>query len=732
MEMISIPLTILLTSLIANLILGGLVISRDPKSATNRLFFFLVIAMSIWGTMSYLSFRDSDTLLYARLVLMFAVLFATLFFYFVLTFPNRNKMVSLKLSSLSYIWTLVVMLLTLSPWVFSAIQKNNNNGVGSPVVAPGIALFGLTVIFYDFGGLIVLAKKTFKSKGEEKIKRLYLWIGLTVMLVLIILSQFILPTFFANTSFIPYATVFILPFIAATSYAIIKHRLLDIRAAAARALTYLLSLFFIAIAYGLLVFGLTSIFTTNISVTSSQRGFYIGFALLTAVIYQSVKKFFDRITNKIFFKDSYDPQLFIDHLNDVLVQTIQLEDLLHKTSGLVSNTLKSSYVEFVLTNNETDSQPRVVSTSKHTLLSPTNATELIKLVTHLKSPVVSDELIDEGHETLRQLLNNIDAAAVVRLATHDKRIGYLVLGLKQSGDAYLNRDLILLSIISDEISLAIQNALRFEEIQQFNITLQQKIDDATHQLRKANDKLRALDETKDEFISMASHQLRTPLTSVKGYVSMVLEGDAGKVSSPQKKLLDQAFLSSQRMVYLIADLLNVSRLRTGKFVIDAQPTNLADLVEGEINQLTETAKGRGLELTFVKPKDFPTLMLDETKTRQVIMNFADNAIYYTPSGGHISVNLVETPESVELTVVDDGLGVPKHDQHYMFTKFYRAGNAKKARPDGTGLGLFMAKKVIIAQGGAIIFKSEEGKGSTFGFSFPKAKLKVQGVSDKAK
>jgi len=119
--------------------------------------------------------------------------------------------------------------------------------------------------------------------------------------------------------------------------------------------------------------------------------------------------------------------------------------------------------------------------------------------------------------------------------------------------------------------------------------------------------------------------------------------------------------------------------------------------------------------------------LDETKTRQVIMNFADNAIYYTPNGGHISVNLVETTESVELTVVDDGLGVPKHDQHHMFTKFYRASNAKKARPDGTGLGLFMAKKVIIAQGGAIIFKSEEGKGSTFGFSFPKAKLKVSGV-----
>src|SRR5690606_33770502 len=131
----------------------------------------------------------------------------------------------------------------------------------------------------------------------------------------------------------------------------------------------------------------------------------------------------------------------------------------------------------------------------------------------------------------------------------------------------------------------------------------------------------------------------TPLTSVKGYVSMVLEGDVGKVSSKQKELLDQAFVSSQRMVYLIADLLNVSRLRTGKFIIEAKPTNLADVVEGEINQLTETAKGRGLELTYKKPVQFPNLMLDETKIRQVIMNFADNAIYYTPTGGHIQVGL---------------------------------------------------------------------------------------------
>jgi len=300
-----------------------------------------------------------------------------------------------------------------------------------------------------------------------------------------------------------------------------------------------------------------------------------------------------------------------------------------------------------------------------------------------------------------------------KLMVRQKQVGLMVFGFLDKLDSLRDNDQALIERLSDAVGVAVDSKLLFEENQR-----------VLGQLQKTNQKLRELDEAKDEFISMASHQLRTPLTTVKGYVSMVLEGDAGKVQEPQRKLLDQAFLSSQRMVYLIADLLNVSRLRTGKFVIDAAPTNLADVVEGEIRQLKETAKSRNLEMTYNKPKDFPNLMLDDTKIRQVIMNFADNAVYYTPSGGHISVNLVEKPESVEFTVVDDGIGVPKAEQHHMFSKFYRAGNAKKARPDGTGLGLFMAQKVIVAQGGAIIFRSEEGKGSTFGFSFSKEKLKV--------
>jgi signal transduction histidine kinase len=300
---------------------------------------------------------------------------------------------------------------------------------------------------------------------------------------------------------------------------------------------------------------------------------------------------------------------------------------------------------------------------------------------------------------------------IVKLMARRQIVGLLIVGYNTPFDEIKPTDTELMDRLSESIGVALDNKLLFEENQH-----------VLKQLRESNAKLVALDEAKDDFISMASHQLRTPLTSVKGYISMVLEGDAGKLTPTQKKLLNQSFFSAQRMVYLIADLLNVSRLKTGKFIVEPSTVNLATVVEEEIGQLKDTAKARNLKLTYTKPKKFPEAVLDETKIRQVIMNFVDNAIYYTPAKGHIAVELKETPTTLEFRVTDDGIGVPKREQAHLFTKFYRAGNARKARPDGTGLGLFMAKKVIVVQGGSIIFESKEGKGSTFGFIFSKHRL----------
>jgi len=257
-----------------------------------------------------------------------------------------------------------------------------------------------------------------------------------------------------------------------------------------------------------------------------------------------------------------------------------------------------------------------------------------------------------------------------------------------------------------------------------NETLQQRIDEATRELRASNAQLQRLDKAKDEFVSMASHQLRTPLTSVKGYISMVLEGDAGKISDKQEHLLSEAFISSERMVRLISDFLNVSRLQTGKFIIDKRPLNLAKVVEQELDSLSTNASSRGLKFSYKPPANFPILNIDEDKIRQVIMNFSDNAIYYSGESTEIKVNLSVDGDNCKFTVKDTGIGVPHSEQAQLFSKFYRASNARKQRPDGTGVGLFLAKKVINAHGGDVIFESTEGKGSTFGFSLPIVPLRT--------
>jgi signal transduction histidine kinase len=332
-------------------------------------------------------------------------------------------------------------------------------------------------------------------------------------------------------------------------------------------------------------------------------------------------------------------------------------------------------------------------------------TSIQELTYYLDCTTASAELIK--HSPIKTIY-------LAKMVARQRLVGLMVIGSSGLASEFGAPDLNLLERLVEATGIALDNKLLSEENQQ-----------VLQQLKKANSRLKELDQTKDEFISMASHQLRTPLTTIKGYLSMILEGDVGAINKEQQPLLKQAFDSSQNMVDLIADLLNISRLQSGKFVIENKPTQLADMVEAEVQRLSEQALARNIRLAFQKPSDTPMLNLDATKIRQVVMNFLDNALYYTPKGGSITVELTTTPDSVTYTVTDTGVGVPKQVQHHLFSKFYRADNAKKMRPDGTGLGLFMAKKVIAAQGGAIIFKSEEGKGSTFGFSFPRKTLGIK-------
>lgn len=579
-------------------------------------------------------------------------------------------------------------------------------------------------------GVAFLVKSYREARGKEKrILQLTMW-GLSVSAFTLVVSNTLVPLVFSDieySSLAGYSSYLSVLFFAIFIWiAISKHKLFNLRYAASRSLTYFASVSGVVAIYTMLILLLSGTDIISNNVSNSQRVAFAVIAVISGFLFQPFKKFFDKLTNRIFYRDSYDSQQLIDDLNQALVTNTNIDSLLTKASLLLQENLKSTFVTFYI-RETAYFPPRVIGAHRK---SPEykDIKELQRLaaISYKKIVISNNSWQNEEEKVLKEILRSNDIDVMARLvSTLEYRVngmGYLFIGQKKSGTPYSSKDLRIIEIITNELVIAVENVLRYEEIEQFNVTLQKKIDDATKELKQTNQKLLALDEAKDEFVSMASHQLRTPLTSIKGYLSMVLEGDMGKISESQKEMLGQAFFSSQRMVYLISDLLNVSRLKTGKFTIEKKPVYLPDLVDSEISQLSEGAKAKNLTLSFSKPDKFPTLSLDEMKLRQVVMNFTDNAIYYTPQGGKITVELKETPKSVEFKVTDSGIGVPKAEQHKLFTKFYRAENARKTRPDGTGLGLFMAKKVVVAQGGSIIFDSKEGKGSTFGFSFPKANL----------
>jgi len=716
-----VEVVVLSTGVIVTVLSGLFVFSRNPKHIVNRLYGLLSLCLASYITANHLSLQTDDRLLYIRIVIASSSAAVALVYYLVTKLKNTKKELT-PLQKAGILATLAIIILDFTPFIFSGLNEGQNP---APVPGIGVLFFVFHLLVFLLTSLIFLAKNIRRSRGRERLQHAFILIAIGPMLLLAPITGFVLPVLFRNVSLVVLNPAYSIFFVLVIGYLIVKHRLFDVKLIVARSIGYLLSIFLVASLFSFFAFLLVNFLTNNdLNLLLSQQILFTATAVLLAFIFQPVKSFFDKLSNALFYRDAYDPQELLDELNKVLVSKVDVEPLLVETTSVIKSHLKSMICAFSLRKTQYIDNRIIGEDTKK--FNNEDIEQIGKLVSRVHQQVIVTDDLDEDQTELRDLLRKNDIAVLTRLVTtveYDlEGVGYLMLGTKRSGSLYGRQDVKAIEIIANELVIAIQNALRFEEIEKFNVTLQQKVDDATKKLRHTNEKLKEMDETKDEFISMASHQLRTPLTSVKGYLSMVLEGDAGDVKPMQEKLLNQAFTSSQRMVYLIADLLNVSRLRTGKFVIESIKANLADIVDGEVQQLKETASSRKLDLVYEKPENFPTLMLDETKLRQVVMNFIDNAIYYTPSGGTITVKLEDKQNAAEYTVTDTGMGVPKADQQHLFTKFYRAGNARKARPDGTGLGLFMSKKVIIAQGGAIIFKSKEGEGSTFGFTLPKEKL----------
>jgi signal transduction histidine kinase len=702
------------------LALGVIVLLNNYKKLENISFFLFVIPVCGWLVTNY--FADNSNQLYwnlnfTKMAMFFGISIAFFLLLFTLFFikNKQNKVNKFWIIALATPYVIVSLISLVGSTVISSVQKIG----GIAEISFGVLSSVYFVVFLGFilASAYRLISGYFKSRGSDKQRIAFVMIGLISSFVIATITNLILP-FIANFYvFSPYGAFSTILFVSFTTYAIVRHKLMDIRLVVARSLAYILLLAALAGIYAISVLLLERLLFPQIS-----TGFDLALgALRTSIsvvmvfLFQPLKSWIMKVTDKIFFRNQYDPDELLSALSNTMGSTIVLIELLYKVGDLLSKNLKASRVLFALIRDDTRMYNVQAVGYKQT--PDVDPRDVMKLT---KDGIIHIDDLEDGSR-MKHLLTEYQATLAIPLRTEKEIVGVILVGEKSSGDMYSQQDMSVLEILAPELSVAVENAKSYEEISRFNTTLRQEVKRATYRLKQKNDQLMELDHAKDEFISMASHQLRTPLTAIKGYLSMLLEGDAGDIKVSQYDFINEAYSGANRMVGLINDLLNVSRMDTGRFFLEAKEVDIERVVNEEIKQLSNSAKAKGLYLKLDAKGKVPHIYADETKIRQVIMNFMDNAIYYTNTGG-VTVVLRHDKDNFIYEVHDTGIGVPKSQRDHMFEKFFRADNARTARPDGTGLGIYLAKRVVLDHGGEIIFDSTEGKGSVFGFKFPLKKM----------
>jgi len=708
----------LVTAMVA-LVFGLIVITRNKKNIINQTGFLLTLATAFWsfGYWHWMAvYNDRElALFWVRILSIGSSLIPLFYFHWIISLLGLNKKKK-RLIFLSYFLTAFFLLFSFSDLFVKTVNPVSHFTFW-PEAGPLYTIYLISVYFsLVIYSVWLLLKERAGSFGSRREQIKYVLLG-TIIGFGGGATNF--PLWYGINIF-PIGTILVVLYPILFSYAIIRHRFMDIQLALRRSFVFLMSVLMVVIpSYGVLFladrYARDYIIFINLAVVA-----------LAVSIFPSIKDYYYRIANKYFFSSLYDSNQVIAKLSDGLRSTLDVSAVYN----LISETLTSSmhikalavlnfdeasqqyYVKF---NNGFDLNGRLVFPSDSILH---------KDFIEMSRPIVVEELRATAYRTHKEILDlliSLKVALIIPLNVQSENLGIITLGHKESGDMYNDEDLKTLTTIASQSALAIKNAQLYDETKGFSLKLQKEVARQTNELKQANEDLKKLDKAKSDFISIASHQLRTPLTAIKGFTSMILEGSYGRTTKVVHDKLEKIYESSERLIRLVNDLLDLSHMEGGKMEFNFQKINFTQMVKSVCEELDIQAQKKKLKLivTLSDPELF--VKADEQKLRQVVMNLVDNAIKYTEKG-KAEVFLKERDGKIEFSVKDTGMGMKPEEIANLFQKFVRGSEASHYHTEGAGIGLYVARQLIEAHQGRVWAESEgEGKGSTFLVEVPEFK-----------
>jgi len=699
------------------------------RKRENFIFFLLSLTQALWSVGTFLMWRfcgnDKMVVFWDRFLYLPAFFMPPLVYHFSIEFCKIKK--QRFLLRVSYLIAIFLGFLSRTDYfvkdVFYYRWGCHTKAQIGHHLYPIFVLFFLSVTINNL-------LKTWRNEEETPLKRtqsLYILFGFFVFSLAAIE---LLPPY--GIGIYPVFYLSLPVFVLIVTYAITRYRLMGIMVILRRTTVYLTT-FLVAISLFLVAF-LSFLRFLKFEIPWQVLSFGIFLTSLTVLVFPILLNFFRNLANKYFFASLYESEKVLENLIKKVPTMINLPQLL----SLVCRTLKDCFhlsrIGILLYDPETSNYQALVAEGFH----PQNGLTLVRnnfLIQYLsenKKPLARQELKPILEATSRAQKNEIsaikklefhmkkiEASVCCPLISKNKLIGILILGPKTSKEPYFKEDLEFLENLSYQVSIGLENARLYSEVKSFSTKLKREVKKATEDLQKAYKELKEVDRAKSEFIAMASHQLRTPLTIIKGLVSMILEGSYDHVSKRTEESLKHVFDSNERLIRIVNDLLNISKVELGKMELEQRELQIEKIIDSVFEEVKPEAQKKNLEFIFERPKtSLPKIKIDEAKIRQVIFNLVDNAIKYTKEG-IIKVKVGKTDSKIRISVSDTGEGLTEEEKEKIFRAFTRGGAGLAHWVQGAGLGLYLSKKYIDLHKGKIWAESPgKGKGSTFYVELP--------------